>query len=54
MMKMICLVLLLCLAGCATCSSSDTFEQCRTKERDKQQRNSSDAAPPDPGTRAAA
>jgi hypothetical protein len=34
-------VLLLAMAGCATCKSSDTVEQCRTKQRDKSQKYSS-------------
>jgi hypothetical protein len=41
MKKIISCVLLLALAGCATCKSSDTVEQCRTKQRDKSQRYSS-------------
>jgi uncharacterized protein YceK len=48
-MKLICLIVVLCLGGCATCSSSDTYEQCRTKERDKQQRNSAGAIFTAPG-----
>jgi hypothetical protein len=35
------LVLILAMAGCATCKSSDTVEQCRTKQRDKSQKYSS-------------
>jgi hypothetical protein len=43
-MRVICLILALSLAACATCKSSDTAEQCRTKVRDKQQRNATGAA----------
>jgi hypothetical protein len=41
MKKLISLVLILAVAGCATCKSSDTVEQCRTKQRDKSQKYSS-------------
>ncbi|MEA3174714.1 MAG: hypothetical protein QOF42_2125 [Gammaproteobacteria bacterium] len=41
MKKLICLALILAVTGCATCKSSDTAEQCRTKQRDKSQKNSS-------------
>jgi uncharacterized lipoprotein YajG len=41
MKKLISLVLIVAVAGCATCKSSDTVEQCRTKQRDKSQKNSS-------------
>ncbi len=34
----IALLLTLALSACATCKSSDTYEQCRTKERDRSQR----------------
>lgn len=33
MMKLIGLILVLSLAGCATCKSSDSPEVCRTKQR---------------------
>jgi uncharacterized protein YceK len=39
-MKLIGLILVLCLTGCATCKSSDTPEQCRTKQRNHEQHNS--------------
>jgi hypothetical protein len=43
------LALILAMAGCATCKSSDTVEQCRTKQRDKSQKYSSlmIVSPPD-------
>jgi uncharacterized protein YceK len=41
MKKLICLALILAVTGCATCKSSDSAEQCRTKQRDKSQKNSS-------------
>jgi hypothetical protein len=41
MKKFISLALVLVVTGCATCKSSDTMEQCRTKQRDKSQKNSS-------------
>lgn len=41
MKKLISLVLMVAVAGCATCKSSDTVEQCRTKQRDKSQKYSS-------------
>jgi hypothetical protein len=41
MKKVIGFVLILAVAGCATCKSSDTMEQCRTKQRDKSQKYSS-------------
>jgi hypothetical protein len=41
MKKLICLALILAVTGCATCKSSDTAEQCRTKQRDKSQKYSS-------------
>ena len=34
MRKLICLILVLSLTGCAVCKSSDSPEVCRTKERD--------------------
>jgi hypothetical protein len=40
MKRFICLALILAVTGCATCKSSDTVEQCRTKQRDKSQKNS--------------
>lgn len=40
MQKLVYLTVILALAGCATCKSSDTVEQCRTKQRDKSQKNS--------------
>jgi hypothetical protein len=33
-MKWLTWLLIAALAGCATCKSSDTPEQCRTKQRD--------------------
>jgi hypothetical protein len=54
MRNFICLVLILAMAGCATCKSSDTVEQCRTKQRDKSQKNSSLAVIPAPDGRLAA
>jgi hypothetical protein len=44
-MRLICLILALSLGACATCKSSDTVEQCRTKVRNKQQGNSTSASP---------
>jgi hypothetical protein len=41
MKKLISLILIIAVTGCATCKSSDTVEQCRTKQRDKSQKNSS-------------
>jgi uncharacterized lipoprotein YajG len=41
MKKLISVALMVALTGCATCKSSDTVEQCRTKQRDKSQKNSS-------------
>jgi hypothetical protein len=41
MKKIISFVLIVAVAGCATCKSSDTMEQCRTKQRDKSQKYSS-------------
>jgi hypothetical protein len=41
MKRLICLILLLSLAGCATCKSTDSPEVCRTKERDKSQPHAS-------------
>jgi hypothetical protein len=41
MKTIICLALIVAVTGCATCKSSDTVEQCRTKQRDKSQKNSS-------------
>ena len=41
MKRFVCLALILAVTGCATCRSSDTVEQCRTKQRDKSQKNSS-------------
>jgi hypothetical protein len=37
MKKLAALVVIMSLAGCATCKSSDSPEVCRTKERDKSQ-----------------
>jgi hypothetical protein len=37
MRKFICLILILSLAGCSVCKSSDSPEVCRTKHRDKSQ-----------------
>jgi hypothetical protein len=38
MMKtLICVVLLLSITACATCKSSDSYEVCRTKQRDHSQ-----------------
>jgi hypothetical protein len=37
MQKLICLILLLSLAGCSVCKSSDSPEVCRTKQRDHSQ-----------------
>jgi uncharacterized protein YceK len=37
MHKFICLIVVICLTGCATCKSSDSPEVCRTKERDHSQ-----------------
>jgi hypothetical protein len=37
MTKLIGLIFLLSLAGCATCKSSDSPEVCRTKQRDHAQ-----------------
>jgi hypothetical protein len=54
MKKLICLALILAVTGCATCKSSDTAEQCRTKQRDKSQRNSSLVPVPAPDGRLAA
>jgi hypothetical protein len=54
MKRLIGLALLLALAGCATCKSSDTMEQCRTKQRDKSQRFSSQLELPAPDRRLAA
>jgi hypothetical protein len=48
------LVLIIAMAGCATCKSSDTVEQCRTKQRDKSQKYSSLAVVPAPESRLAA
>ncbi len=41
MINLICVALILAVTGCASCKSSDTVEQCRTKQRDKSQKNSS-------------
>jgi hypothetical protein len=46
MKKFIGLILILCLTGCAICKSTDTPEQCRTKQRDHSQRNSAFADQP--------
>ena len=54
MKRLISLAMLLALAGCATCKSSDTMEQCRTKQRDKSQRFSSRIEVPAPDSRSAA
>jgi len=51
MKKLISLVLILAVTGCATCKSSDTVEQCRTKQRDKSQKNSLSSALPAPTIR---
>jgi hypothetical protein len=37
MKRFVSLILVLSLAGCATCKSSDSPEQCRTKQRDHSQ-----------------
>ncbi len=37
MKKLACLGLLLSIAGCAVCKSSDSVEVCRTKHRDHSQ-----------------
>jgi hypothetical protein len=37
MKKIICLMLIVCLAGCSVCKSSDSPEVCRTKQRDHSQ-----------------
>ena len=37
MMKLICLLVVLSLAACSTCKSSDSAEVCRTKQRDHDQ-----------------
>jgi hypothetical protein len=37
MKKIICVVVLLSLAACSTCKSSDSAEVCRTKQRDHDQ-----------------
>jgi hypothetical protein len=34
MNKVICLILVLSVAGCSTCKSSDSPDVCRTKQRD--------------------
>jgi hypothetical protein len=41
MKRLISVILILAVAGCATCKSSDTAEQCRTKQRNKSQKSSS-------------
>jgi hypothetical protein len=40
MKKLFGLVLILSITGCAVCKSSDTPEQCRTKQRDHSQKSS--------------
>ena len=37
MKKVICLLVVLSLAACSTCKSSDSAEVCRTKQRDHDQ-----------------
>jgi hypothetical protein len=37
MKNIICLLVLLSLAACSTCKSSDSAEVCRTKQRDRDQ-----------------
>ena len=51
MKNLICLAVIFVVAGCATCKSSDTIEQCRTKQRDKSQKNSSLVPVPAPDGR---
>lgn len=46
MKRLVSLILVLSLAGCATCKSSDSPEVCRTKQRDRSQpRALTDLAP---------
>jgi hypothetical protein len=40
MNNLIGLILILSITGCAVCKSSDTPEQCRTKQRDHSQKSS--------------
>jgi len=40
MKRLIGLVLIMSLAACATCKSTDSVEVCRTKQRDKSQPHS--------------
>lgn len=37
MKQLICILVMLSLAACATCKSSDSTEVCRTKQRDHDQ-----------------
>lgn len=37
MKTFICVILLLSITACATCKSSDSYEVCRTKQRDHSQ-----------------
>jgi hypothetical protein len=37
MKTLICVILLLSITACATCKSSDSYEVCRTKQRDHSQ-----------------
>jgi hypothetical protein len=39
MQKLICLILIVSLAACSVCKSSDSPEVCRTKQRDHSQPN---------------
>jgi hypothetical protein len=41
MKQLVGLILILSLAACATCKSTDSAEVCRTKQRDKSQPHSS-------------
>ncbi len=41
------LCIALAMTACATCKSSDTVEQCRTKQRDNGQRRASMPVPAD-------
>jgi hypothetical protein len=37
MKKLLCLILIASLTACATCKSTDSYEVCRTKQRDHSQ-----------------
>jgi hypothetical protein len=37
MKKLLCLVLIVSVTACATCKSTDSYEVCRTKQRDNSQ-----------------